>query len=401
MAMGIGHSLMIIKSLLDTDLYKFTMMQVVFKHFRQVKVNYLFQCRNQQINLTSLKDSIQAEVQKLENLSLQEDELSYLKKLPYFTTDFIDYLRHFKLNSNHVSIQITDGSLSISIQGSWLETILFEIPILMIVADKYYQTHYPQFDLTQAKKNLANDIKAIQNLPTTLGSNHGEIFQFMEFGSRRRFSFSWQEQVLEQLIDKVPQNLMGTSNVYFAKQFGITPLGTMAHEYIQACQALTPDLRSSQIAALKLWQTEYPNHLATALSDTYGTAAFLHDFSLDLATHYHAVRQDSGDPALFAQQLIKHYQSLDIDPLTKTIIFSDGLSVNKAIKLHQRFSEIIHTAFGIGTQLTCNVGVSAIQCVIKMTQCNNQPVAKISDTPEKTMCTDHTYLSKLKDIFQV
>ena len=195
--------------------------------------------------------------------------------------------------------------------------------------------------------------------------------------------------------------LVGTSNVLFAMQQDMTPLGTMAHEYLQACQAVGPRLRDSQTFAFNTWAREYRGDLGIALSDVCGMDAFLRDFDLFFCKLFDGVRHDSADPFEWGEKLIAHYRRMRIDPLTKTMVFSDSLDVPLAISLFEYFRGRALTAFGIGTNLTNDLGYEALQIVIKMTRCNGQPVAKISDEPSKTMDYDPSYVAYLREVFQV
>jgi nicotinate phosphoribosyltransferase len=182
---------------------------------------------------------------------------------------------------------------------------------------------------------------------------------------------------------------------------GLTPLGTMAHEYLQACQALGPRLRDSQVFAFESWAREYRGDLGIALSDVYGFNAFLRDFDMYFCKLFDGARHDSGDPFIWGERMIAHYRANRVDPLTKTLIFSDGLTVPKTIDLFRQFNGRCLLAFGIGTNLTNDLGYEPLQIVIKMTRCNGQPVAKLSDTPGKGMCDDEKYLAYLAQVFEI
>jgi len=193
----------------------------------------------------------------------------------------------------------------------------------------------------------------------------------------------------------------GTSNSLFAMKLGLTPLGTMAHEYLQACQALGPRLRDSQVFGFETWAREYRGDLGIALSDVYGIEPFLRDFDMYFCKLFDGARHDSGDPFTWGERMIEHYKSNRVDPLTKILIFSDGLTVPRTIELYQRFRGRCQLAFGIGTNLTNDLGYEPLQIVIKMVQCNGQPVAKLSDTPSKNMCEDTNYLAYLRQVFDI
>ena len=184
-----------------------------------------------------------------------------------------------------------------------------------------------------------------------------------------------------------PGRFVGTSNVHLAREFDLKPIGTMAHEWLMAHQQLGPRLIDSQIAALDCWVREYRGLLGIALTDCITMDAFLADFDLYFAKLFDGLRHDSGDPLEWAEKAIAHYEKLGIDPMSKTLVFSDGLDLAKSLRLYRALSGRIHVSFGVGTNLTCDIpGVEPMNIVLKMIACNGQPVAKISDTPGKTQC---------------
>jgi len=382
----------LITSLLDTDLYKFTMMQCIWHHFKEVNVSYHLQFRKP-IDLKAIASQVEVELAHLCQLQFSEEELTYLQSLPYFKADYIDFLRGFRLNKAHVHLQSGD-QLDLRLQGPWVETILFEIPLLAILAETYYRTHFPEASLEEGKKKLQEKITYLQN-PDYAG------FTFCEFGTRRRFSKTWQDILLTTLKTALPSHFTGTSNVYFAKQLGLRPIGTMAHEFLQACQVLAPQIETSQAYALRLWLKEYPHALGIALTDVLTTDLFLKEFDYDLATRYAGLRHDSGDPFVWGEKAIEHYRALGIDPETKMLVFSDRLTLPKATAIYAHFKGKIQTYFGIGTTLTNDVGYDPLDIVIKMTHTNDKPVIKISDTPGKLVCEDKAYLGYIKKVFHL
>ena len=388
---------MIITSLLDTDLYKFSMMQVVLHQFPSAQVEYRFKCRTPGANLRPYMDEIREEIHHLCQLKFTEDELNYLSNLRFIKGDFIEFLGIFHLPEK--CIQITegeeDGEISIEVKGSWLHTILFEIPVLAIVNEVYFRNKYKELDWTEGRKRLASKVE------TVLAATDVPSFKFADYGTRRRFSKDWHAEVVNTMVEKLPNHFVGTSNVLLAKQFHTTPLGTMAHEYLQACQALGPRLRDSQVFALEMWAKEYRGDLGIALSDVYGLNAFLRDFDMFFCKLFDGARHDSGDPFEWGERLLRHYELNRVDPRMKTLIFSDGLNFNLALDIARRFEGRCKTSFGIGTNLTNDMGVPALQIVMKMVRCNGQPVAKVSDEPGKTMSVDPEYLSYLRHVFDL
>jgi len=389
---------MIIQSLLDTDLYKFTMMQVVLHHFPGAHVEYRFACRTKGVDLTPYVDEIREEVAHLTTLRFRDSELEYLRGLRFIKSDFIDFLGLFQLNQKSIRIErsaTVNGGLDILIKGPWLYAILFEIPVLAIVNEVYFRNTRPDPDFAEGRRRLHAKIALIRDDPALEG------VRIADYGSRRRFSRLWHDEVLLTLKKDLRENLAGTSNVLYAAKHGLTPLGTMAHEYLQACQALGPRLRDSQTFGFEMWAREYRGDLGIALSDVYGMDAFLRDFDLYFCKLFDGARHDSGDPIQWGERLIEHYERNRVDPRTKTLVFSDSLDFPRVVELYTRFKDRARIAFGVGTNLTNDLGYVPLQIVIKMVRCNGQPVAKLSDSPEKNMCTDEAYLAYLRQVFEI
>jgi nicotinate phosphoribosyltransferase len=397
---------MIITSLLDTDLYKFTMMQVVLHQFPGAEVEYRFKCRNA-ANLAPYVSEIREEIRGLCGLRFQDAELAYLKAMRFIKPDFIDFLGIFKLNEKYVTVSaLPTGEIDVSIKGPWLHTILFEIPVLSIINEVYFRNTQRQPDLLEGRTRLATKI-------TQLQADGLQELRIADYGTRRRFGKIWHEEVLRTLASKLKTvssqgknagvlgQFAGTSNVLFAMKLGLTPLGTMAHEYLQACQALGPRLRDSQVFGFESWAKEYRGDLGIALSDVYGMSAFLRDFDMYFCKLFDGARHDSGDPFEWGERMLAHYLKNRVNPKTKTLIFSDGLTVPRTIELYKQFKGRCQLAFGIGTNLTNDLGYEPLQIVIKMICCNGQPVAKLSDTPSKNMCDDEKYLAYLRQVFEI
>jgi nicotinate phosphoribosyltransferase len=387
---------MLIASLLDTDLYKFTMMQVVLHHFPGAQVEYQFKCRTPGVDLASHIDTIRTEVANLCKLRFDEQELAYLRGLRFMKSDFVDFLALFQFNEKYIRIEPkADKSLDITIRGPWLYTILYEIPVLAIVSEVYFRRTQPNAVLDEGRRRLREKIALVRTVESA------DDLKISDFGTRRRFALAWQDEVIATLKREMPQYFAGTSNVLLAMKHAVTPLGTMAHEYMQACQALGPRLRDAQVFAFDKWAQEYRGDLGIALSDTYGMSAFLRDFDMYFCKLFDGARHDSGDPFEWGEKLIAHYQKNRVDPRTKTLIFSDQLSFPLAIEISRRFRGRAKISFGIGTNLTNDLGYVPINIVIKMTECNGQPVAKVSDAPGKTISKDEGYLSYLRQVYGI
>ncbi len=386
---------MIIRSLLDTDLYKFTMMQAVLHQFPGAQVEYRFKCRNAGIVLSPLADEVNREIDALCELRFSNDELDYLRSLRYVKSDFVDFLALFHFNRTHITVRPSGDDLEILINGPWLHTILFEVQVLAIVNEVYFRRTQPQPDYAEGRKRLNAKLDLVHALPVDLG------FSFADYGTRRRFSHDWQREVLATVKAREPHTFVGTSNAFFAKELGLLAVGTMAHEWLQAAQALGPRLRDSQRWAFQKWADEYRGDLGIALSDVAGLKAFMGDFDMYFCKLFDGARHDSGEPIAWGDAIINHYLANRVDPKTKSLVFSDGLSFPRAIEIAKYFQGRVKTAFGIGTNLTNDLGYTPLQIVLKMVRCNGQPVAKLSDTPAKTMCDDASYLTYLKQVFEI
>ena len=388
---------MIIESLLDTDLYKFTMMQCVLHQFPGAEVSYRFRCRTPGVDLSPYADEIRDEVMHLCTLTFKDAELAYLGGLRFIKSDFVDFLSLFHLKDKYIRVTkdpACDFGLSIEITGPWLHTILFEIPILAIVNEVYFRHIAPVPDEAEGMRRLRAKIALLKNEPDNAD------LRVSDFGTRRRFSRAWQEKVVRVLIDELGSPIFsGTSNVDLARRYGLVSIGTMAHEYLQACQALGPRLRDSQVFGFEMWAKEYRGDLGIALSDVYGIEPFLKDFDMYFCKLFDGARHDSGNPFVWGEWMIDHYRANKCDPRGKSLVFSDGLTVPRIIELYRRFHRRIGIGFGIGTNLMNDLGPQPLNIVVKMVRANGQPVAKISDNPVKGMCDDPTYLAYLRQVF--
>ncbi|WP_297577425.1 nicotinate phosphoribosyltransferase [uncultured Deefgea sp.] len=392
----------VIESLLDTDLYKFTMMQEILHSQPQTQSEYAFKCRNRTaLPLAACQAEINAQLDHLCTLRFSEDELDYLAGLRFIKSDFVDFLRLFQLQRRFIRVSESTqqpGQLSITVKGPMLHCMLFEIYVLSIVNEVYFR----QFELAPAlaigRAHLAAKINTLQQFAAQ--APLANPFVFFDFGTRRRFSRQWHAEVVQALASQCSA-MRGTSNVLLAKRFGLTPIGTMAHEYLQAFQSFGSRLRDFQKNALEHWVREYRGDLGIALTDVVGTDAFLRDFDLYFCKLFDGVRHDSGDPFLWGEKIIAHYHTMKIDPSSKQLVFSDGLNIDKAIALYQHFAPRSRVGFGIGTDLSNDCGLEPLQIVMKLVYCNGQPVAKVSDTPGKGMCEDVNFLNYLCDVFKI
>jgi nicotinate phosphoribosyltransferase len=386
---------MIIESLLDTDIYKFSMMQAVLHQFPGAEVEYQFRCRTPGIDLRPLRNELEREIEGLCSLQLAQHELDFLASQRYIKPDFIEFLRLFHLQSRFIEIGQHEGQLTISIRGPWLHTILFEVPLLAIVSELYTRRRYPDEDLAEAHRRLEHKIEQVHAL------DRPEDFVFADFGTRRRFSRAWHDEVVTRLARDLPGSLRGSSNVRLARELDLVPIGTMAHEFIQAAQALGPRLAETQRFAFEIWAREYRGDLGIALSDTYSLKAFLRDFDMYFCKLFDGARQDSGDPIAWGEAMIEHYRNNRVDPLTRKLVFSDSLTIPRAAEIWHAFRDRTQVSFGIGTHLTHDTGTEPLNIVIKMIRCNGQPVVKLSDSPGKIVSTDQAYLAWVRQAFDV
>ncbi|MCG8285206.1 nicotinate phosphoribosyltransferase [Acinetobacter seifertii] len=394
----------IIHSLLDTDLYKFTMLQVVLHKFPQTHSVYHFRCRNLEDTvypLVDILDDLNEQLDHLCNLKYKEDELQYLRKLRFIKSDFVDYLELFQLKRRFIQASIdAEGRLDIRIEGPMVQAMMFEIFVLAIVNELYFSRIRTDEVWAEGERRLKAKLELIQQYEKSQQPNDPP-FLVSDFGTRRRYSFEWQKHVVAAFHETVPHVFRGTSNVLLAKELNITPIGTMAHEFLQAFQALDVRLRDFQKAALETWVQEYRGDLGIALTDVVGMDAFLRDFDLYFAKLFDGLRHDSGDPYEWGDKAYAHYRKLKIDTKTKMLTFSDGLNLPKAWELHQYFKDRFQVSFGIGTNLTNDMGQTALNIVLKLVECNGQSVAKISDSPGKTMTDNDTFLAYLRQVFQI
>ncbi|MBF4522031.1 MULTISPECIES: nicotinate phosphoribosyltransferase [Acinetobacter] len=394
----------IIQSLLDTDLYKFTMLQVVLHKFPQTHSVYQFRCRNLEDTaypLTDILDELNEQLDHLCQLKFKEDELQYLRNLRFIKSDFVDYLELFQLKRRFIQASIdAQGRLDIRVEGPMVQAMMFEIFVLAIVNELYFQRIRTDEVWAEGERRLQQKIALIQDYQQQQ-QPEDPPFLVSDFGTRRRYSFAWQKHVVAAFHQAVPDVFRGTSNVLLAKELGITPIGTMAHEFLQAFQALDVRLRDFQKAALETWVQEYRGDLGIALTDVVGMDAFLRDFDLYFAKLFDGLRHDSGDPYAWGDKAYAHYKKLKIDSKTKMLTFSDGLNVEKAWALHQYFKDRFQVSFGIGTNLTNDMGQTALNIVLKLVECNGQSVAKLSDSPGKTMTDNDTFLAYLRQVFDI
>ena len=380
----------IINSLLQTDIYKLNMQMVMFHKHPDLIGTYIFKCRNKDVKFTyAMLDEINAQIDHLCTLKYTEEELNYLRTIRFLKKDFIEFLRLYRPLRDYVKTDLKEnGELTIEITGPLFLASPFEIYLLEIVNEVYFRFKYDYQKLWDSAI-----VKASEKVEKFL---HGDYdFNFAEFGCRRRLSAEWQEYVLKQMLKT--GHCVGTSNVYLAKKYNVKPIGTYAHEFVQMYQGIEKmPVAYTNYYAMKDWFAEYNGDNGTALTDTLSTDCFLKDFDYLQAHCYTGVRHDSGDPYIWGEKIIAHYEKLGIDPKTKTLLFSDSLNFDKAQAIYEYFKDRCKVSFGIGTFITNDTCEEPLNIVIKLQYVNGRPVAKLSDNPEKAMCQDEEYLKYLK-----
>ncbi len=386
----------IITSLLETDMYKFSMGQAIYHQFSDYKTTWTFKCRNKDVHFTpEMVEEIRNQIKAYCDLRFTEEELEYLENITWIKGSYVDFLRLWK--PRFEDFEITDQAecgLALDARGTWLNTSMYEIPALAIINEVYFRMAYDYDTLMDSfKERLSAKLTKLEDGTYKIGN-------FSEFGLRRRLSGEAQELAVKELCGRKydGSKCVGTSNVYLAKKYGVTPVGTMAHEWImcvgQGNHKHNPAY--SNWYALDAWVKEYGVLNGTALTDAITTDCFLRDFQLTYATLFSGVRHDSGDPYEWGDKMIAHYEEFGIDAASKTLLFSDSLDFERAHKLNEYFKGRARVAFGIGTYLSNDTNEHALNIVMKTTACNGMDVAKISDTPGKGMCKNPQYVEYLE-----
>ncbi|MBQ8959843.1 MAG: nicotinate phosphoribosyltransferase [Ruminococcus sp.] len=381
----------IVISLLDTDLYKFNMDQVIFHKHTDLCGQYYFKCRNKGIVFTpEMVQEISDQIDHLCTLTFTKEELDYLRSIRFIKDDYVEFLRLWRPIRDYVTVGLDEeGQLSIVVDGPLFSAMQFEIYLLEIVNEVYFRMKFDYDRLrSSAQERLDAKIKALSDGTYT--------FSFAEFGCRRRLSREWEDVVVRRLVTETDK-CVGTSNVYLAMKYNVTPIGTYAHEFVQMYQGIdSVPLAYTNHYAMKDWYDEYEGDNGTALTDTITTDLFLLDFNRSNVNNYTGVRHDSGDPYEWGEKIIAHYRKFGVDPKTKLLLFSDSLDFDRAQKLHEYFCDKSKVSFGIGTFCSNDTEEQSLNIVIKLQYVNGRPVAKLSDDIGKAMCRDEEYLEYLK-----
>ena len=381
----------IVTSLLDTDLYKFNMDQVIFHKHTDLNGEYYFKCRNRDIVFTpEMLSEINAQIDHLCSLRFTRQELDYLRSIRFIKSDYVEFLRLWHPIREYVETGLSEnGELHLVVRGPMFSAMQFEIYLLEIVNEVYFRMNYNYDILLQsARERLDQKIADFNSGKYT--------FTFAEFGCRRRLSRQWQDEVVRRLSSET-KNCAGTSNVYLAMKYNLTPIGTYAHEFVQMYQGIDSiPLAYTNHYAMSDWYDEYQGDNGTALTDTITTDLFLLDYDRSMVNNYSGVRHDSGDPYAWGNKIINHIKKYGVDPRTKTLLFSDSLDFDRAQDLYDYFRDKARVSFGIGTFCTNDTCEEALNIVIKLQYVNGRPVAKLSDAPSKSMCQDTDYFEYLK-----
>ena len=380
----------IMHSLLDVDFYKFTMGHWVFKHYPNVPVRYAFKNRTAQVRLADYIDeaALRRELDQARTLRVNASELHYLRGTNeygdrLFSEDYLKFLSELRLPPYELTR--ADGTYTLEFPGVWCEAIYWETLALSIINELYYRALMQPLSAFEREVvratgtlRLAEKINILRARPD---------LTFSDFGTRRRFSRSWQDYVVGVLAQAIPGQLLGTSNTAMAMQYGLLPMGTMAHEMFMVMAGIRAEsdtsIRASHNRVLQAWWEEYGAGLSTALTDTYGSEFFFRDMTTAQARVWKGLRQDSGDPLAFGEKAIAFYERHGIDPRDKFIVFSDGLDLGTIVKLADHFAGRIRVSFGWGTNLTNDLGFEALSLVIKVIEANGHRTVKLSDNLAK------------------
>ena len=392
---------------MDTDFYKFTMQQVIYHFFKNKQTKFEFKNRND-IPLARYKKLVDAQLDFLCKLTFKKEELTFLANIEIdnekvFKADYIESLSGFQLKRENIKTREDEDGITLHVdiqKDTWYDNILFEVYALSIINGIHSvmeacRNGGVQKFIDNGLSKLQDKIDFVKAQPTHLQ----EAFKLIEFGTRRRFlDVNYQVRCFDMLKEQLPNNIKTSSNVYVSYTHGLVPSGTMAHEFLQAMQAFV-GIENSQKYAFEMWQKEYgTNKLGIALSDVLGMNPFFVAFNKELTHSYQGMRQDSGCPKEWGDKVIKHYNYFDINAMDKDSVFSDGLTIPKSFDLLEYFYNRLSPSFGIGTNLTNDVGIKPLQIVLKMVWCNDQSVAKLSDDPAKSMCKDAEYMKEVAKV---
>lgn len=377
----------VIRSILENDMYKFSMAHYYQVNFPNAWGTFSFHDRNNTKYTEEFVSILKEEFKNLDKLFLQKAEFDWcVKNIPYIPRYFWEWLQGFRFHYNDINVWLDEDShLHIEVSDLMYRVTFYEIPILAIVSELYHKYNNDGYETFPEIREVMMD-GLIEKVD--IANNHNLFFA--DFGLRRRFN-AFSEDVVVEFMSKHCKTFVGTSNVYLAKKFNVKPIGTFGHECIQFSAAITSP-KESNFIVMENWVKTYDGNLGTFLTDTYTVDVFLRNFSMKMAKLYDGVRHDSGDPLAFVDKMINKYKSYGIEPMSKTIIFSDGLDFPAAAKIKEYCAGKIKASFGIGTNLTCDIpNVKPMNIVMKLKECRvneRQPIygcVKLSDVPDKAI----------------
>lgn len=397
----------IINSLLTTDTYKFSMGQTIYHQFQDYTTEWDFKCRNPEIKFTpEMVKEISEQIKHFCTLTFKEEELNYLSSIEWIKPSYLNFLRYWTPFYNDFEISTSgENGLKIVAKGTWLNTTMYEIPVLAIVNEVYFKLKYNYDEL------LADFKKRFDSKLKLLIDGTFELNKFSEFGLRRRLSAEAEEYTIQkfvensELLKKNGSIFCGTSNVELAKKYNILPIGTLAHEFIEAVGQGNMKLNPaySNWVSMESWTKEYGVLNGTWLTDTIGDEACRRDMGLTYSILFSGVRHDSGDPYIWGDQWIEHYQKLydefkdeRVNPKNKTFLFSNSLNFENATEINRYFKKKVNVAFGIGTYITNDTSIPPLNIVMKVALCNGHHVAKLSNEDGKSQCRNQEYVEYLK-----
>jgi len=366
-------------SIIDNDLYKFTMQNAVIKIFPRAKVRYEFINRGKTPFPEGFAEQLRKEIAKMSELALTKSEKEFLKtNCPYLDPTYLDFLAGYRYDSSELGVIQQGDDLQISIEGYWYRTILWEVPLMALISELYFK---------MTGQDIYDEAKIIDIARKKVTRYNLLGINVADFGTRRRYSFENHDRIVQALKNYGKPSFIGTSNVYFAMKHNLIAVGTHAHEWFMF-HAAKYGYKMANKLALENWVRVYRGDLGIALSDTFTSDVFFQAFDTKFAKLFDGVRQDSGDPIEFAEKTIAHYKKLKIDPMSKTIIFSDGLNPDTVEKITKHCRGKIKISFGIGTNFTNDVGVKPLNIVIKITEARPEGqhwihTVKLSDTKGK------------------
>jgi nicotinate phosphoribosyltransferase len=376
----------IIQSLLDSDIYKLSMGNVVLKKYCGIPVDYKFIARSPLKGVTGdFCNDIENEIDAMSTLRVSSEDIEFLQHAaPYLTTDYLKWFRDYKFDPTQLNIVAGSDNVHIGVSAPWEEGIYWEVPLLAAVSELYYRKYDPESlsDISM-EAHFSRTRQKGQKMAMAGGPPFTEFPTYAEFGTRRRRSFKVQDLCIQALNGQ--KGFVGTSNIHLAKKYGLKALGTIAHEFIMGVSALEGLLHANRFA-MQAWADVYHGNLGTMLPDTFGLQAFLRDFNGYFARLWDSVRHDSGDPYWYGNNMIDHYEKLMIKPITKSLIYTNGLECDPAIDIWKHFRKKINVSFGIGTHFTNDfpdAKLPALNIVMKMIRCNNIEVVKLPDDPGK------------------